>query len=116
MEDVLNEYPMTVRTAGGGSEEVTLRLPSLRQIPAYMDILGDFPAQAEFLCGQEQGWADGIADDSVYEICDKGAELMRPRVTAWLDRQAASNENLRPVLDKIKATREAQERLLPGSH
>lgn len=92
-----NTYPITLRRADGSAEALTYRLPSLRQMGRYLTLLADTPSLAEWLCGQPEGWADQWTDDSLYALADAVEEQMRPRVAAYLERQAAQAERMAPL-------------------
>lgn len=103
-----NDYSLMMTRHDGSTEEVKFRLPSLRDLEAYMTATSNDVVTAEMLAGKEPGWADQWTDASVYALCGAAEELMRPRIAAWMDRQAAKAMAAKPLVDR---QREMSEKL-----
>ena len=101
MKDTLNLYPFTLQTWDGESTDVGYSLPPLREIPHYVDNLASEAKLLEFICKEEEGWSDQFTDESIYALLDEVGEQMDPRVTAWIDRQAAKLEKINAAREKL---------------
>lgn len=97
MIDTLNTYTFELTKWSGEAVTITYSLPPLRGIPEYLDKLTDESALLEFICKQEQGFADEFTDDSIFALLDKVAEQMDPRQAAWISRQVAKIERVKSV-------------------
>ena len=103
MQIVTNKIPCDVTDHEGKTSEVTIQLPTLRELPKYVDTLGDDLATVELLTGLPPEEVDRLTDESIFAICDKAAQVMHPRIAAWLDRQAAKIEAQKPIFARSKA-------------
>lgn len=91
MNDTLNKYSYSLVTWDGESVESSYRLPTLRRLPEYLDLVG-VGKEAEcaaFILEEKIDKLEQFTDDSIYALLDKVAEQMDPRVAAWINRQAA---------------------------
>lgn len=88
MNDTLNKYTFTLKTWEGESVEATYRLPPLRKLPEYLDKvqIGQEAECAAFILSVKVEEMDRYTDDCIYELLDKVAEQLNPRVTGWIER------------------------------
>lgn len=98
----------------GTKESVTVQCLPLRKIPEYLEWVDNEPNCAEKLCNKPEGWADSITDESVFAICDAGAEINHPRLLSWANRQVKKAERLMPMTEIIQsASRTSAPKLRP---
>lgn len=107
MNIIKNEFPVEVTYLDGSHGRVGIKLPPLRDMARYLQLLDDDAAMVEMLTGLDRADVDQITDESVFRICDEAAHIMHPRVAAWVDRQAAKTESYAPILGKARAKIEA---------
>ena len=108
------ENPMTTLTGeeealaefrDGRREKVTLRVITVREIPKFLDLVGDESALLEMLTGQETGWADPLTPESFDQLVSRGVALNNPIIESWMSRQHRMTnwgmEKLAPMLKNL---------------
>jgi hypothetical protein len=86
MNDTLNQYKFELTKISGEVEAITYSLPPLRRIGDYIDSTISYEAQFAFITGMTVEEMDAFEDQSVYDLLDRVAQQMDPRLAAWIDR------------------------------
>ena len=73
----------------GGTEMVTIRQLTLRQLPKLKAAMTDEAAQIELYCGRPSGWADSLTMASCEAVIKKAEDLNRDFFSRWEARQKA---------------------------
>jgi hypothetical protein len=80
----------------GSSEEVSVRILSVKSFPALMESLEDECAMAEVFCDKPKGWGESLTLPSLEAIVVKGETLNDDFFSRWARRRLARQERLIP--------------------
>lgn len=86
------ETELEVTHLDGSKETVKVRSIPPSKIQALVIALANEAVLIELYCDKPEGWADSLTIESVNAIADKGQELNRLLLSAWLHRQKIWNE------------------------
>lgn len=109
----------TVRLRDGTSQEVTLRVLSIRELPRYVALRfgdGDEVAALELVCGQAQGWGDTVVPVDQLRLLARANELNFPLALQWMQDQVAMLESSAAILGRAATSLPSRSgRPAPGS-
>lgn len=100
LTNALGYAEATAKLADGTTEAVQVHAVPIRQIAAYAAALDKPHAVVELCCRKPEGWADGLTDDSLYELDELARNINDPRLARWFKRQnvvAAQAEQMLPA-------------------
>jgi hypothetical protein len=87
---------------GGAVETVKVKLLKVSQFEDYLKRADNEARLAELMCDKPEGWGDELIPDSLLDVVEKGQDLNFTAVFRWADRRATKNEEMMPIVKKIK--------------
>lgn len=77
-----------VATFDGKQETAKVRILRVSEFQTFLAVNGDYERLAEFVTGNQPGWADSILPTSVMDIVEKAMDLNFDAACRWARRQA----------------------------
>ena len=86
------------------TETVKVRQLPLRRMADFGNLQANEGALIELFCNKPPNWADTLSLESAEEVVELGMRLNLDPFARWAERRLSADKQLRPVLDKAKAS------------